>query len=807
MSKKKKKYPQKKTRKNTKTKKQSFITWFLSSLLKLVITMILVGAFIGVLVIGYLFITTEDVTEQNFWSSKNTTQIKDRDDELIQIHGKNMKYVELDEISEEYIDGLITTEDANFYKHTGVDFKGMIRAVIQTIFTKSDSGGSTITMQLAKNLYLLPVQKINKEGELEFDDNGEPIYEYPYHNKIDYKLKQIVYAWKIEAKYTKDEILVNYVNSLGFDGPVGIEKASMYYFGVNAKNLDLSQAALLAGMTQLPNKLNPNSHIEASKARRDVVLYNMKENKKITKEEYEKAKDEKIEETLLEHDENSVDDEEYEIIKPFLDEVTVELQSLFGSDFNINTADATIYTTLDYGLQEEVYHIINNDYGNVGYESDVLQAGSTTLDVSTGEILTIGGGRRNIDISSTQNYGSMYLRQPGSTSKPLVDYGPALEYLGWSTNHQMVDTPITYTGGPTVQNAYDGYYGQMSIQEALSRSTNTIALQTFKDVVQGAGMNKISEFMENLGLEDVDGLNEAYSIGGWNAGTTPLELAGAYAAFGNGGVYNEPHAIKKIVFEPTSPYYEEYGSEFIPEFDSKKAMSASTAYMITKMLDPNLSTALTSSMYVSGLGEQGIKTGTSNWGENNYGIPEGAPRDKWVAGYNGNVSTVIWTGFSGEYERQGYYFDSYGMWSYDIYRNIMESIANSEKEYLQGGSIVAASDVYSVDLQGSTYYFRKGTEEYKNELAREKKVKEEQKKIEEEKQKEEEEEKKKEDASGDNGISSWNQVPGNNSVDNNGDNSNNGDDSDDGDDSDNNGNNSNNGWGGSDGGNTSVPFT
>lgn len=685
-------------------------------LFKSIVAFILFIILFIILILGFYWIRTERVDDNNFWKSKSTTNIYDKNNNFITSYGEyNIDYVPLNKVSQDYLNALIATEDPDFYKHHGVDFKSIIRATFQTVFTTSDSGGSTITMQLAKNLYLQGTQEIDKDGQLIYTKDGQPVMDYPFHGPFDYKLKQMVYAWKIEMKYSKDQILENYVNFLGFDGVTGIENASEYYFGVSADKLTLSESATLAGMTQSPANLNPITHIDDSLKRRDAVLENMLDKGYITQKEFKAAKNEDIESELV-HLTQAETNADFAVYRPFLDVVNQEMIGQFGSDFEPATAGVNIYTTLDPDIQKATYDEINNKNGDIRYIDDKIQAGSVSLNSQNGEILAIGGGRTIDGQYPKQNYGAFYQRQPGSTSKPVVDYGPALEYLGWSTAHELVDQQVHYSSGSSVKNAYDGYLGSMSIQEGLARSSNTIALQTFQQVENTVGIGAIEQFMQNLGISDSQNINEAYSIGGWDAGTTSLELSGAYAAFANGGFYNEPHAIRYVKFNKTSPYYEKYkdtDGKCPYDYESHRAMSESTAYMITKMLDPTLPYALTDEMYISSAGTQGIKTGTSNWDKNDYGIPEGSPRDKWVAGYNGDATTVVWSGYDGSDEAKGDYFNDYGYWSYDIYKGIMENIYNDPAEYLHNDSIDKPSDVYSENVGGVNYYFKDGSSDSK----------------------------------------------------------------------------------------------
>ncbi len=683
-----KKKPKTKKPKKKRTKKEKLLL-----ALKIFLGLFILGLVIGLLILSMMFIKTDSVTDENFNLSAGSTEIYDRDGKLAWTFGTTDDYVSLDETSKYYVEGLVSTEDAKFYKHSGVNLLGMVRATIQTLFTSSDSGGSTITMQLAKILYLQGTIKLDNDGKAIYDENGNMEREYPYSNKIGYKLQQMVYAWKIEKKYSKEEILENYINLLYFEGATGIEGAAKYYFGVPSKDLSLSEAATLAGMTQLPAAYNPYKNLDAATSRRNIVLDRMVNQKYITKEEAQKAKDVNIKDDLVKHEDKKIS--EYEALRPFFDVVESELKNVFGDDFVLNTSNLKIYTTLDKDAQIETYKIINDFYGDIYYEDDTIQSGSTTLDTQNGEIISIGGGRTINGEYPLQNYGAFYARQPGSTSKPIVDYGPAIEYLGWSTYHRLVDKKMTYSDGKnSVNNSTNTFLGEMPISEALARSVNTIAVQTFQAVAKSEGVGKIENFMQSLGLADSSNINEAYAIGGWKDGTTTLELSGAYAAFGNGGTYNEPHAIRNIEIPKSSKYYQEYGDKYEYQYESHKAMSSSTAFMITKMLSPNSYGNITSFM-AAGLPDEAIKSGTTNWDTNSFGIQEGLPRDKWVAGYNSNITTIVWSGYDGKDESEGYSFNNYGYWAGNIYKSIMRYMNSLSDSYLHDDSLIQPSNVYS----------------------------------------------------------------------------------------------------------------
>nr|MBL0701784.1 hypothetical protein [Mycoplasmatales bacterium] len=395
--------------------------------------------------------------------------------------------------------------------------------------------------------------------------------------------------------------------------------------------------------------------------RRNVVLIRMLDEGYITQEEYDENVILDITEGLIAEDERTFSASTYNAA--YIDVVGRELENIFnvtGEDpFIASTAGIDVYTNLDPIIQKHMYESINKKDANL-YEDDFIQAGAVILDTQNAQILGIGSGRNGHNSYGGTNFAYNYTRQPGSTAKPIMDYGPAIEELNWSTGHIVHDEEITYDGGSEVTNADGKYLGPLTMQSALSRSRNTTALEVFKIVAREAGLHSIMNFATNLGITDINpsGFNQAYSIGGWDYGTTPIELAGAYAPFGNGGIYNEPHTVTRVEISKVSPYYEDFGDEHVRNVQTRVAMKPETAYMMNDMLNFNKPEAAGLGGYVVAPFDRiNVKTGTTNWDERSlaYGIPNGSQRDKWVVGYNEKFTSVTWNGYTQEHEQEGYY--------------------------------------------------------------------------------------------------------------------------------------------------------
>src|SRR5690606_21450424 len=296
----------------------------------------------------------------------------------------------------------------------------------------------------------------------------------------------------------------------------------------------------LAGMPQSPNGYNPFKNPERAEKRRNTVLGLMYKHGKITKDEMEKAKAIPVTETLLPEDQRQQNkDSKY---LAYVDIVLDELEA--QGMMNILSEGVTIQTALDPDAQQSVENAINN--ASI-YESEEMQAGMTVLNTKTGEIVAIGGGRnytgRNLNFASGDNP-----RMPGSVIKPILSYGPIIEYEKWSTAHIVVDEPYKYKGTDiSIRNVDGEYKGAITIRSALVNSRNIPAVKVFEEV----GTKRAREFAAKLDLK-YEEMSSGLALGGGKGEFSTIQIAGAYAPFGNGGIYTKPHAVKKITFRDGS---------------------------------------------------------------------------------------------------------------------------------------------------------------------------------------------------------------------------------------------------------------
>lgn len=598
-----------------------------------IILIIILGLGILCLALFAAFLVYITVTAPEFDAKKLDTKemsiFYDKDEKkYAEIGDERREKISYEDLPQVFVDALVATEDSRFFEHNGFDAPRFLKASVGQLLGNSDAGGaSTISMQVIKNSIT------SKE------DQGI--------QGIIRKFTDIYLAiFKLEKNYTKEQIIEFYVNNHGLGGMVyGVEEAAQTYFGKSASDLNLSEAAILAGMFQAPTYYKPDVNPENAEKRRSTVLYLMVRHGYITQEEADIANSIPVEDLVVKQAASS------DPYQGYRDTVISELEDKYNIDPSKTPVE--VYTNLDRTKQEAVNSVMNGE--TYTWIDDKVQAGVTVLDSQTGKVLAIGAGRNRI--AGDWNYAVDNKRQPGSTAKPIFDYGPGIEYNNWSTYQLFDDSPYTYTGGRPIKNWDNGYFGTITLRRALSTSRNIPALKAFQQVDN----NKIKEFVLNLGItpelcnlgyeynkeDDIcintddktdthkpNKLHEAHSIGAFDPGVSSMEMAGAYATFSNGGYYNEPHTIEKIVFRDTGEVIEFDG-------EKKKVMSDATAFMISDVLQDIALTGGTPTNVAA-------KTGTTNYDSEymeKHNLPGDAIRDSWVVGYSTKTVIALWYGY------------------------------------------------------------------------------------------------------------------------------------------------------------------
>ena len=587
-------------------------------IVNIILIIILIIGIISIILFG-VFMIYITINAPKFDTSKlnknEVTIIYDKDGNQIAKLGSEMREkVKYDELPQVLVDAIIATEDSRFYQHNGFDAPRFLKASLGQLTGHSDAGGaSTLSMQVIKNSFTSTESSGVKGIIRKFTD----IY---------------LAIFKLEKNYSKEEIIEFYVNNHFLVGNIyGVQEASREYFGKDVGDLNLSEASILAGMFKSPNFYRPNVNPKNATARRDTVLYLMNKHGYITKAEYDMARSIPVDSLTTEQ--SIATTSEYQA---YIDTVVEEVEEKYN--VNAYTAPLLIYTNMDKSKQDAVNDVMNGKTYN--WINDKVQGAAAVLDSGTGKILAIGGGR-NKSGANTFNYATQLNRQPGSTAKPLFDYGPGIEYNNWSTygfqngddNYKLFeDAPYSYSNGQSIKNWDGGYFGSITMRRALSTSRNIPALKAFQMVDN----SKIQEFVTSLGIEpevSKGKINEAHSIGAFT-GVSPLKMSAAYAAFSNGGYYNEPYSVSKIVFRDTGKT-EEHKTK------PKQVMSDATAYMISSILkDVSITGGKPANV--------AAKTGTTNYDDNTmsrYHLPSDAIPDSWVVGYTNKTVIGMWYGY------------------------------------------------------------------------------------------------------------------------------------------------------------------
>ncbi|MBB6451231.1 penicillin-binding protein 1A [Geomicrobium halophilum] len=572
--------------------------------------------------------------------------IYDKDDnELGRLKGtENRTYREFDEMPEHLRDAFLAVEDHRFYDHSGIDIFRIGSAIISNITDGFGAeGASTITQQLVKQAFLSADQSMER------------------------KVQEQWLALQMEQELSKDEILEMYLNISYFDsGSWGVGEAAIRYFDKeDLSELTVADAAVLAAIPRRPSYYNPHDNPEAAKERRDVIISLMEEHDFIDDEEASEAMAVDIEDQL---DYTPSEDVPYQsIIDYVMEEVEniegVETTDLYASGFDI-------YTTIDPEAQQHAQDVIQSDEYISHYpDDDGFQVGFSLLDTETGALRAMVGNREEREEERGWNYAATANGQPGSTAKPILSYGPAIEELEWYTGETLEDESHEYSNGGSIRNYGGNYSGSVTMREALVRSLNIPAVKAIQEV----GLDDAQTFAEGLGLDFDKDIHESYALGGFGDGISSLDMAGAYAAFGNEGVYNEPHSVRKVEFRD--------GREIDLTPDPKQAMNDYTAYMITDMLKDVVtdSSGTGQRANVDGLALAG-KTGTSNFPpeeQEKFNVPDGGVPDVWFNGYTTDYTATVWTGFDSG-RSSGYLIGEEQEIAKDVFRHVMTNVHEGE---------------------------------------------------------------------------------------------------------------------------------
>jgi penicillin-binding protein 1A len=564
----------------------------------ILLTLVLLAGVVCGSAIGAFFTLTHDLPRiqqlEDFLPSAATKLLSLEGKVLGEFFVEKRMPVDLEEIPPYLRQAIIATEDRRFYEHAGLDWRGIGRAVLKDIRAgRFKEGGSTITQQLAKVLFLTSEKTISR------------------------KLREAILALQIERRYRKDEILELYLNQVYMgSGAYGVEAAANRYFGKHVWELDLAECALIAGLPRGPTIYSPLINPEKALYRRATVLRALRDTGYLTDEQYDQALQEPL------HLASSFSGGS--LAPYFTDYVRPQLEEVLGENL-LYRGGLTIQTTISESWQHVAKKAVKKGLTSLqtrhpgAADEEEPQGAAIILDCRTGMIRAMVGGR---DYESSQfNRATQAYRQPGSAFKPIV-YAYALE-KGYTQADRIWDAPVSYpqpNGDVWEPENYSGSFaGEITLRKALEISQNIVTIK----LLERLGPSPVVDFAHHLGIESVLHSNLSLALG--TSEMTLLELASAYQVFANGGIWVEPTSITEIVDRSGRSLWK-------PSAASRAVLSQDTAYILTNMLQGVIQRGTGRAARHLPYPVAG-KTGTTE-----------ESRDALFVGYSPAVVTAVWVG-------------------------------------------------------------------------------------------------------------------------------------------------------------------
>ncbi len=511
------------------------------------------------------------------------TIVYDRNEKVItRLFQENRNWVKLDVVSPWMVKAILAAEDDRFYDHSGIRPVSIFRAGIVDIFHRgARQGGSTITQQLARNLFLTKEKTIVR------------------------KAKEAILALRLERIYTKDQLLEMYLNTIYMGhGAYGIDSASKNYFGKSPSQLTITESAVLAGLVAAPETYSPFRNSEMSAGRREYVLKRMLDLDWISKSDYDAGIKEQPKLVKREANKSSLFLKDSPHFVSYI--LFNKLLPNYGTE-QVYRGGLRVYTTIDLDLQKKAEELVSK----MKHEGALV-----AIDPNTGEILALVGGR-DFDASKF-NRATQAFRQPGSAFKPIV-YATALEN-GYRAVDHLLDAPLLFPNGWEPGNDGDKYDGEVTLMDALARSINTVAVR----LAQIDGVSRVVDMARRIGISTPH-LPEDLSLALGTASVTPLEMSVAYSTFANNGYKIEPYGIKEVRGK-NGESIEQNGPKLA------NAISVTTAVATRSMLEQVALWGTGAKAKVEGYQTFG-KTGTTNdW------------TDAWFAGGIPGLVVVVYVG-------------------------------------------------------------------------------------------------------------------------------------------------------------------
>ena len=569
-----------------------------------------------------------DECDESDFRGELTSIIYDADgNEIKKLKGdKDVYYLSYEDIPDSAKLAFISTEDKKFTEHRGIDLTGIARSLAYNITHRGYRmmGGSTITQQLARNIFL------------------------GYEKTYSRKMKEIFIAAKLERKYTKEKILEFYLNNVYFaNGFYGLEAASQGYFGKSASELDISQIAFLASIPNSPSRYDPYEHMEDTLQRRNRILKSMCDDGYISLEQMQYSASEELKLYVKKETETNDYVQTY-IIRCATESLMVqqgfELRYVFDSPSekkaydeeykelydscrqSLYSAGYRIYTSIDMKLQKQLQQSVSDVLLREGFDqrSDdgvyKLQGAAVCIDNETGRVLAVVGGREADQESFGLNRAYQSFRQPGSAIKPVLVYGPALG-KGYTPDSILDDSRMT---GKNKVNNTDGYEGKITLRRAVAKSSNVATYRLYEEL----GPAKCLSYLENMdfrGLDENDYKYNTTCLGGFTNGVTPIEMASAYAALANDGLFRTPDCIVRITDSQGNTLSS--GAE-----EGRQVYNKDAARMMTDVLTTVVESGTARNCKLDNM-PAACKTGTTT-----------SNVDGWLCGYTPYYTTAVWVG-------------------------------------------------------------------------------------------------------------------------------------------------------------------
>ncbi|AIQ71900.1 PBP1A family penicillin-binding protein [Paenibacillus odorifer] len=506
--------------------------------------------------------------------------------------GRSREPVKLSQISPLLIEATLAVEDRKFYEHSGFDLKGMARAVLVNLEEGNRSqGASTLTQQLARNLYLSHEKTWTR------------------------KAKEAVYTMQLEMKYSKDEILNMYLNNIYYGhGAYGIEAASRMYFGKSAADLDLAESTMLAGIPKGPTYYSPYNHMDNAKKRQRIILTVMANLGNITQEEAGQA----VQENLNFKPQGQKDTL---VAAPYFRDYirNLAIESLHISNDELEQGGLNVYTTLDPDMQHAAENAVDKEMD----QTSDLETALVSIDPRTGYIKAMVGGKNYR--TNQYNHALATTRQPGSSFKPIM-------YLAALSSKEMTGLSV-FNSQPTMfhydnnrktyqpRNFGDKYLGEINMRQAIAASDNIYAVNTIMKI----GADKVSEMAAKMGIDSP--LQSVPSLALGTSPISPLEMAAAFAVIGNSGQKMPTTAILKITDSNGMVLYE------APQPKGVTVVEPAAAYVLTRLMEGVFETGGTGNRVASIIKRPVAgKTGTTD-------------TDGWMVGFTPELSTAVWVGY------------------------------------------------------------------------------------------------------------------------------------------------------------------